>query len=342
MRAGEAAESAGVSVKALRYYEDSGLLRPVRHSNGYRNYSETDVRLAAEIRMLMSLGLTTQQTRPFLECLRAGHGVGDDCPESLAAYQHKIDELERLIARLTGARHRLIDQMHTAAHRGFHNSQRKETRDMLPAPAPLPVNLPVPQDDGAARHLPGRTLPPLTFPATDGTDIALDTVSAGRWVLFVYPLTGDPGVDMPRGWDQIPGARGCSQEACGFRDNLTALREHGAEHVLALSSDDARYQQDLVQRLHLPYPMLSDPDMRLAAALDLPTFQAHGWTLYKRLTLIIDGLTIKHVFYPIFPPDTHADEVLAWLRAHPRAVEPADQPAIGVPRRVDYQVKGTP
>jgi len=105
MRAGEAAESAGVSVKALRYYEESRLLRPVRRSNGYRNYSETDVRLACEIRTLMSLGLTTQQTRPFLECLRAGHGVGDDCPESLAAYQHKIDELDRLIARLTGTRH---------------------------------------------------------------------------------------------------------------------------------------------------------------------------------------------------------------------------------------------
>jgi len=319
MRAGEAADSAGVSVKALRYYEDSGLLRPVRRSNGYRDYSETDVRLACEIRMLMSLGLTTQQTRPFLECLRAGHGAGDDCPESLAAYQHKIDELDRLIARLAGARHRLAGQMHTAARRGFHRPQAKETPRMLPAPAPLPENLPAPQDDGAARHLPGRTLPALTFPATDGNDIALDTVSTGRWVLFLYPLTGDPGLDMPRGWDQIPGARGCSQEACGFRDNLTALREHGAEQVLALSSDDARYQQNLVRRLGLPYPMLSDPKMSLAAALDLPTFRAHGWTLYKRLTLIVDGLTVEHAFYPIFPPDTHAAEVLDWLRAHPSA-----------------------
>ncbi len=319
MRAGEAAESAGVSVKALRYYEDSGLLRPVRHPNGYRDYSETDVRLASEIRMLTSLGLTARQTRPFLECLRAGHGGGDDCPESLAAYQHKIDELGRLIARLSGARHRLVDQMHTAAARGFHRLPSKETRHMLPAPAPLPENLPAPQDDGAAGHLPGRTLPELTFPATDGTDITLDTVSTGRWVLFVYPLTGDPGVDMPRGWDQIPGARGCSQEACGFRDNLAALREYDAEHVLALSSDDARYQQDLVARLQLPYPMLSDPQLRLAAALDLPTFQANGRTLYKRLTLVVDGLTIEHVFYPIFPPDTHAGEVLDWLRTHPRS-----------------------
>lgn len=319
MRAGEAADSAGVSVKALRYYENAGLLMPARHSNGYRNYGEADVRLASEIRTLMSLGLTARETRPFLDCLRAGHDAGDDCPESLAAYQHKIDELDRLIARLTGTRRRLANQMQAAARRGFHRPQRKEIRRVLPAPPPLPENLPAPQDDGAARHLPGRTMPSLTFPATDGSVIALDAVGTGRWVLFLYPLTGEPGVDMPRGWDQIPGARGCSQEACGFRDNLAALREHGAEKVLALSSDDARYQQDLVRRLHLPYPMLCDPERRLAAALDLPTFQAHGWTLYKRLTLIVNAITIEHVFYPIFPPCTHADDVLDWLRAHPQS-----------------------
>lgn len=118
--------------------------------------------------------------------MRAGHLVSDDCAESLAAYQHKIDELDRLLARLTGARHRLIDHMHTAAAGGLHRPPSKEICHMLPAPAPLPDNLPAPQDDGAARHVPGRTLPPLTFPATDGTGIALDTVSSGRWVLFVY------------------------------------------------------------------------------------------------------------------------------------------------------------
>ena len=318
MRAGDAADSAGVSVKALRYYEDTGLLRPARHSNGYRDYTEQDVRLAFEIRTLMSLGLTTQETRPFLDCLRAGHEDGDDCPESLAAHQHKIDDLDRLIARLTGARHRLVSQMHAAAGRGFAH-QHKENLQMLPAAELLPEDLPAPKDDGAANHLPGRVVPSLTFQATDGDDIALDAVSAGRWVLFLYPLTGDPGVDMPCGWDQIPSARGCSQEACAFRDNLVALQEHGAQRILALSSDDAQYQQDLIRRLHLPYPMLSDPEMRLARALDLPTFEANGWTLYKRLTLIIDGNVIEHAFYPIFPPDTHADEVLDWLRAHPRS-----------------------
>ena len=188
---------------------------------------------------------------------------------------------------------------------------------MLPSADPLPDNLPTPQDDGAARHLPGLRVPALTFPTTDGRDIALDTVSDGRWVLFVYPLTGDPAVDMPRGWDQIPGARGCSQEACGFRDNFAKLREYGAEQVLALSSDDARYQQDLVARLQLPYPMLSDPQLRLAEALDLPTFQANNSRFYKRLTLVLTGTLIEHVFYPVFPPDKHADEVLEWLRTNP-------------------------
>ncbi len=188
---------------------------------------------------------------------------------------------------------------------------------MLPAADALPEDLPVPQDDGAARHLPGRTLPSLSFPATDGSHIQLDAVSPGRWVLFLYPLTGEPGVDMPRGWDQIPGARGCSQEACSFRDNLAALHEHGARRVLALSSDRAAYQQDLVGRLHLPYPMLSDPELSLARALDMPVLETNGWTLYKRLTLVIDGATITHVFYPVFPPGDHAEQVLEWLGANP-------------------------
>ena len=317
MQASEAASAAGVSVKALRYYEDSGLLRPARRLNGYRDYSEDDIRLTAEIRVLTSLGLTTQETRPFLDCLRAGHTVGDDCPESLAAYQHKIDGLDCLISRLTSTRDVLVEQLHTAARRGFRCYPTEEMPQMLPAADALPDELPMPQDDGAARHLPGRTLPPLSLPATDGSHIQLDAVSPGRWVLFLYPLTGEPGVDMPRGWDQIPGARGCSQEACSFRDNRAALQEHGAQQVLALSSDDAQYQQDLVRRLHLPYPMLSDPELSLAGALDLPLFKANGWSLYRRLTLVVDGATIEHVFYPVFPPGSHADEVLDWLRANP-------------------------
>lgn len=160
-------------------------------------------------------------------------------------------------------------------------------------------------------------MPPLALQTSDGEQVQLESVSGRRWVLYLYPLTGEPGIDVPRGWDQIPGARGCSQEACSFRDNLTALQAEGAEQVLALSSDRAEYQQDLVRRFHLPFPMLSDPDLTLAAALDLPTFSANGVLLYKRLTLVVDGARITHVFYPIFPPERHADEVLEWLRRNP-------------------------
>ena len=190
---------------------------------------------------------------------------------------------------------------------------------MLPQPDALPDDLPAPADDGAARHLPGLILPPLAFTATDGEQIQLDTVSTGRWLLFLYPLTGEPGVDVPRGWDQIPGARGCSQEACSFRDNLASLQACGVQRVLGLSTDRSEYQQALVRRLHLPYPMVSDPELSLGRALHLPTFEAFGMTLYKRLTLVVDGARIEHVFYPIFPPDRHAEEVLQWLRNHSTA-----------------------
>ena len=188
---------------------------------------------------------------------------------------------------------------------------------MMPRPDDLPEGLPVPVDDGAARHLSGRVLPGLAFRATDGSEVHLDEVSAGRWVLFIYPSTGKPGAEMPRGWDAIPGARGCSQEACGFRDNLAALKAGGAEQILALSTDPTEYQQELVRRLHLPYPMLSDPTLALGQALDLPIFTANDITLYKRLTMIVRGDAIEHVFYPIFPPDAHASEVLEWLHANP-------------------------
>jgi peroxiredoxin len=191
---------------------------------------------------------------------------------------------------------------------------------MLPQPDPLPDHLPAPIDDGAARHLPGRHMPPIELGATDDTVIRLDRVATGRWVLFIYPLTGRPGVDMPKGWDEIPGARGCSQEVCGFRDNLAGLQAEGIEQVLALSTDGTRYQQDLARRFHLPYRLLSDPSRLLAQALELPTFDAAGMTLYKRLTMIVRGTTIEHVFYPIFPPDAHAAEVAEWLRGSPSSL----------------------
>lgn len=180
----------------------------------------------------------------------------------------------------------------------------------------LPENLPVPVDDGAADHLPGQPIPDLVLPSTDGDAIALDQLGVGPTIVYVYPLSGRPGHDLPEGWDEIPGARGCTPEACGFRDHHRALIDTGASAVYGLSSQDTAYQQELVERLRLPFAMLADPDLRLARALELPVFQAGGQTLYKRLTLVIRGAAIEHVFYPVFPPNEHAGEVLRWLRSH--------------------------
>jgi len=179
----------------------------------------------------------------------------------------------------------------------------------------LPADLPAPQDDGAAEHLPGRAMPSLALPATDGTTVDLDDLGPGRTVLYLYPMTGQPGTALPAGWDEIPGARGCTPEACGFRDHHAELREAGARGVYGLSSQSTSYQREAVQRLGLPFALLSDPSLRLAEALALPTFEVQGMRLYRRLTLIVSDGAIEHAFYPIFPPDAHAREVLGWLRA---------------------------
>jgi peroxiredoxin len=181
----------------------------------------------------------------------------------------------------------------------------------------LPGDLPVPEDDGAAEHLPGAAMPQLTLAATDGAAVDLSALGPGRTVLYLYPLSGKPGTDLPDGWDAIPGARGCTPEACGFRDHIQELREGGAERVYGLSSQDAAYQSEFAARMSLPFAILSDPELRLGDLLGLPTFDAAGQRLYKRLTMIILDGRIEHVFYPIFPPDRHAGEVVSWLRAHP-------------------------
>ena len=196
--------------------------------------------------------------------------------------------------------------------------RRRGTISGVLNPHVLPDDLPEPEDDGAARHLPGLRLPHLTLPGTDAADVALDALPDGRTVLYLYPLTGVPGGDLPDGWDAIPGARGCTPESCGFRDHHADLRAAGAAAVFGLSSQDTAYQAELAERLALPFAVLSDPELRLAAALDLPTFTAGGQRLYKRLTLIVAGGAIEHVFYPVFPPDGHAAEVLAWLRGSAR------------------------
>jgi peroxiredoxin len=181
-------------------------------------------------------------------------------------------------------------------------------------PTALPDDLPVPVDDGAAAHLPGRELPALSFPATSGTTIDLREASAGTLVLYLYPRTGRPGVDAPAGWDEIPGARGCTPQTCAFRDHHDELARLGAQ-VAGLSSQTTEYQQEAAERLRLPFPLLADPELSLAAALDLPTFEFEGARLYKRLTLVARAGAIIKVFYPVFPPDRNADEVIAWLGA---------------------------
>jgi peroxiredoxin len=178
----------------------------------------------------------------------------------------------------------------------------------------LPAGLPAPVDDGAAAHLPGRAMPPLSLPSTDGREIALSELGPGRTVLYVYPRTGQPGAALPDGWDEIPGARGCTPEACGFRDHHAELLAAGAGGVYGLSSQDTGYQREVVERLHLPFPMISDEKLRLAGELGLPTFTIGGMTLYRRLTMIVAHGRIEHVFYPIFPPDEHAQQVVDWLR----------------------------
>jgi len=188
---------------------------------------------------------------------------------------------------------------------------------VLHDPTVLPEDLPVPLDDGAARHLPGMRLPDLALPATDGSSVNLSKLD-GRTVIYAYPRTGRPGAQLPTGWDAIPGARGCTPQSCGFRDHHADLQRAGVTHLFGLSTQDTAYQREAAERLHLPFALLSDEKLALARALRLPTFEVDGMTLLKRLTLVIDEGTIVHALYPVFPPDKSAADTLAWLSSQPR------------------------
>jgi peroxiredoxin len=179
-------------------------------------------------------------------------------------------------------------------------------------PNVLPADLPVPDDDGAARHLTGRKLPALALAATDGSRVDLSKLR-GRTVVYIYPRTGVPGQASPDGWDQIPGARGCTPQSCAFRDHFAELKRLGVARLYGLSTQDTAYQSEAVERLHLPFPLLSDQNLELARALELPTFTVAGMTLLKRMAWVIDDGAISKVFYPVFPPDKNAEEVIAWL-----------------------------
>ena len=182
-------------------------------------------------------------------------------------------------------------------------------------PNVLPPDIPAPLDDGAARHLAGAKLPDLALPATSGPAVNLSTLK-GRTVVYIYPRTGVPGVDTPPGWDQIPGARGCTPQSCGFRDHFAELKALGVAHVFGLSVQDTGYQREAAERLHLPFPILSDADLNFARGLHLPLLTTSGMTLLKRMALVIDDGVIVKSFYPVFPPDRNAEEVIAWLRSH--------------------------
>jgi peroxiredoxin (alkyl hydroperoxide reductase subunit C) len=182
----------------------------------------------------------------------------------------------------------------------------------------LPDDLPVLEDDGAAAHLPGLALPHLSLPATDGSLVDLAALP-GRSVVYAYPRTAEPErPPLVPDWNAIPGARGCTPQACAFRDHFAELRALGADRIFGLSTQGTAYQREMAERLRLPFPVLSDEGLALATALRLPTMAVAGLTLLKRLTLVVDDGAIAGVLYPVFPPDRSAQAAADWLRAHPR------------------------
>ncbi len=179
----------------------------------------------------------------------------------------------------------------------------------------LPEGIPAPNDDGACDHLPGMRLPSVPLASTAGGSVDLSGL-CGKTVLYCYPRTGRPDEDLPRGWEEIPGARGCTPQSCSFRDHHEELRALGAR-VFGLSTQETEYQQEAAERLRLPFELLSDEELTFAKALRLPTFEVEGMILIKRLTLIVEEGRIEQVFYPVFPPDENAEEVIGWLSGDP-------------------------
>lgn len=176
----------------------------------------------------------------------------------------------------------------------------------------LPQDLPVPLDDGAADHLTGMAIPSVRLTSTLGVEVDLADAAQNRVVVYVYPRTGRPGEPLPVGWDDIPGARGCTPQSCAFRDHAADFAARGVE-LIGVSAQSPDDQLEFAARESIPYPLLSDRSLELAAALGLPTFDVAGMRLYRRLTLIARRGRVEKVFYPVFPPDRNAAEVLAWL-----------------------------
>ncbi|SNY37092.1 Peroxiredoxin [Paractinoplanes atraurantiacus] len=274
-------------MRALRYYEAAGLVVPRRLSNGYREYAPVAVRQVAQIRELMALGLSVEETRPFVESIANGDDV---CAAAIATFRSTVSSLQKRIGELTAQREALDARIDEAAR-----------SVVTGAPA------------GSGSGLTGRPMPELSFYATDGSLVDLRALGPGRSVIFVYPLTGRPGVDLPRGLLEIHGARGSTDQAIWLRDHHAEILAAGAARVYGLSAQSTGYQRELVHRLRLPYPLIPDPRLGLAAALGLPTLAAGDLTLYERLTLVVTGDRVEHVFHPIPDPASHALEVMRWL-----------------------------
>jgi peroxiredoxin len=182
----------------------------------------------------------------------------------------------------------------------------------------LPKDLPVPHDDGACDHLAGMKLPSIRLRSTGGRGVDLSSLR-GTTIVYVYPRTGRPDQELPPGWNEIPGARGCTPQSCAFRDHYEELRRAGASQVFGLSTQDTGYQRETADRLHLPFELLSDEKLEFARALNLPVFEVAGMTLIKRLALVVRDGAIEKVFYPVFPPDRNAGDVLDWLKQRRKA-----------------------
>ncbi|WP_439527847.1 peroxiredoxin [Pannonibacter sp.] len=176
------------------------------------------------------------------------------------------------------------------------------------------TNLPEPINDGAADHLPGRRVPAVMLASTVGEAVDLSSLS-GTTVVYVYPVTGRPGLALPAGWDAIPGARGCTPQSCAFRDHFKELKRLGVDHLFGLSTQTTEYQREAAERMHLPFPLLSDSQLELQRSLGLPAFVVDGMTLLKRVTVIIRNGDIRKAFYSVFPPDRNAEDVICWLRS---------------------------
>jgi DNA-binding transcriptional MerR regulator len=298
MRVGELARRTGTTIRALRYYEAAGLVVPRRRSNGYREYDPVAVRQVAQIRELMALGLAVEETRPFVESIADGT---DDalCAASLATFRGTVAGMQDRIDELTAQRDALDARIDAAARQ-------------------VVTGVPTTGTDPAT--LIGGRLPNLEFYASDGRPVDLAALGAGRTVVFVYPLTGRPGVDLPRGLLEVHGARASTDQATWLRDHHAELLAAGARRVYGLSAQSTGYQRELVHRLRLPYPLIPDPKLTLAAAAGLPTIGAGDLTLYERLTLVVTDDVVEHVFHPIPDPASHALDVMRWLTKRRTAV----------------------